>query len=755
MSVTSSISSGVLTRGLALGAVVGVVGLCTAAPALASTAYELSPFAGTGSAGPPTAGAATSSTLNSPYGVAVDASGNVYIADSGNDRVEKVTPSGQLSIIAGNGAGGAPTAGAATSSDLGSPAAVAVDAAGNVYIADSGNSVVEKVTPAGQLSIIAGDGSGGGTPTAGSATATTIGAPYGVAVDSVGNVYISDVSNERVYKVTPSGQLSFYAGNGTSGAPTPGTATSSDLGDPRKLAVDAAGDLFIADRSESVVEEVTPSGTLSVVAGSGTYGVPVPGAATSSPLDHPWGVAVDAAGDFYISDINGDIDEVTPAGTLSVIAGNDTTGAPTYGVPATTSDLEDPLGIASTPSGRLYFADTFHNTIDLLTPPAVANTTLPTISGTAAVGETLTASTGTWSNSPVTYVYQWEDCDSTGANCTPITGATGSTHVVTSADDGHRIKVIVTAQNGGGSASATSAQTGLVPAASTGTTPTVSVVSVPSQTVSAGVSLGATGGLTLPLACSAGGGCQVSVAFTIERSALTAGASGFELVALATGVDISASGTSDVSVKLSPAVLRGLQAGGVRSVQLAVVITNSAGTVTTGQLSMSIPAGLDVCPVSTGKITGTTLGPVTLGETKAVFEGRYPRHEAQRYGFDRFCFSAGTGFRVEYDTATVLNASKQASLRGRVVVAVTANHRYSIDGIHPGTKFASVSSRLHLGPGVQGGKNTWYVIPGRTANGVLKVRDGVVEGVGIAVKKLTDTATEQKILFDQAALTSS
>jgi len=169
MSLNTSMFSGALARGLALSGVVAVVGLCAAGPALASTTYELSPFAGNGGYGLPTPGAATSSTLYYPDDVAVDASGDVYIADSLNNEVEKVTPSGQLSVIAGTGSAGTPTAGPATSSRLDDPTGVAVDAAGDVYIADNDNAVVEKVTPSGQLSLFAGEvGNSNGTPTQGS-----------------------------------------------------------------------------------------------------------------------------------------------------------------------------------------------------------------------------------------------------------------------------------------------------------------------------------------------------------------------------------------------------------------------------------------------------------------------------------------------------------------------------------------------------------------------------------------------------------
>jgi sugar lactone lactonase YvrE len=444
--------------------------------------YELSLFAGTGTAGAPTAGIATSSRLNTPVALALDSAGDLYIADYSNDEVEKVTPSGVLSVIAGNGTAGAPTPGVATSSHLDDPGGVAVDASGNVYITNLLACEVVKVTPAGILSIVVGNGACG-TPVAGAATSTPIGEPWGIAFDSSGNLYISDQTKQVIEKVTPSGTLSIFAGIvGALGAPTPGPATSSHLDAPEGLATDSAGNLYVADYYNSVIEKITPSGTLSVMAGDGAYGTPTPGPATSSRLGSPYGVAADAAGDVYIADYDdSDIDEVTPDGTLSVIAGNGGFGTPTYGVPATSSELDGPEDIATTAAGRLYVADTYNSIVELLAPAAVtAGTTPPAITGTSTVGQTLTASTGTWNNDPVLYTYQWEDCDATGANCTAISGATSSSYATAASDIGHTIRVVVTAHNGGGSASQTSSASEPIVALAT-PAPTTKPQTVPSN----------------------------------------------------------------------------------------------------------------------------------------------------------------------------------------------------------------------------------------------------------------------------------
>jgi NHL repeat-containing protein len=455
----------------ALGVLLTAVALALMAQgASASVApYELSPFAGTGTAGAPSAGLATSSRLNNPVSLGLDSAGDVYIVDYNNNDVEKVTPSGVLSVIAGNGTAGAPTAGIATNSHLDGPFGVAVDGSGDVYIASDLDCEVVKVTPAGTLSIFAGDGTCG-TPVAGTATSTSIGAPLGVAVDPSGNLYIADATEEAIEKVTPSGTLSIVAGIvGVSGAPTPGPATSSHLYSPQGVATDAAGNVYVANYDTYQVLEITSSGTLSVVAGTGSYGAPTAGPAASSALEGPYGVAVDGAGDVYIADYGSStIDEVTPSHALSVIAGNGSFAAPTYGVAATSSALDGPEGVASTATGRVYIADTYNNTVELLAPPAVsAGTTPPAITGSTTVGQTLTASAGTWNNAPVLYAYQWEDCDATGANCVVISGATSSTYVTLASDTGHTIRVIVTATNGGGSVSQTSPPSSAIVAAVT------------------------------------------------------------------------------------------------------------------------------------------------------------------------------------------------------------------------------------------------------------------------------------------------
>jgi hypothetical protein len=256
-------------------------------------------------------GAATSAELNVPYGVAVDNAGNIYIADYGNERIRKVTAStGKISTVAGNGTVGyGGDGGPATSAKLDSPTGVALDGAGNIYIADLGNHRIRKVTVStGIISTAAGNGTQGYSGDGGPATSAELYYATGVAADSAGNIYIGDEVNERVRKVTAStGIINTVAGDGVGGySGDGGPATSAELNAPSGVAVDTAGNIYIADISNNRIRKVTVStGIISTVAGNGTAGYSGDGGpATNAELNNPSGVAVDTVGKIYIGDTN-------------------------------------------------------------------------------------------------------------------------------------------------------------------------------------------------------------------------------------------------------------------------------------------------------------------------------------------------------------------------------------------------------------------------------------------------------------------
>jgi hypothetical protein len=738
----------VAAAGLTL-AVFGAIGVSSAQAS--APAYTIMPFAGTGTQGPAVPGPATASDFNNPTAVAVDASGNVYVADGSNYEVEKITPSGTLSIIAGNGTSGNPTPGAATSSPFTDPDGVAVDASGNVYISDQTSGEVVKVTPSGTLSIIAGTGTQG-QPTPGPATSSRLETPTGLAVDSAGDIYVADDNAAEVLKITPQGTMSIVAGTGSGGTPAPGLATSSPLEDPDAVALDTEGNLYIADAG-SYVEKVNPSGVLSIFAGNGSYGNPVAGPATSSPLSEPSGISVDLAGNIDVADYN-DIEQISPGGTLSIIAGNNTGAAPTYGQPSTSSPVYYPDGVAVSTSGIVYIADVF--TIDRLVPAAPANATPPSISGTVAVGQTLTASNGSWSNDPTGYSYQWQDCDSSGANCTDFSGATSGTYTVAGGDVGHTIRVVVTAENGGGSTADNSAATVAVPSAAPptpGGPVAVSVGAVPP----AGITVNDHGEVMLTLVCPISpSGCDASGVLTIHlpnplEAHTTNVAGAGTVLASFSGKQIASGHNALTAVRLRTTVLRQLQTLGIRRVKVTLSISNhlsgAPAVNSTQTVYLLIPVlARGACSSPTGQLGTTTLGQVTLGRTRA--RQLLPRTGVYNYYTDNYCLYKGAGIRVGYASTRLLGSAHSATeMKGDAVFALTANPFYSLDGVRPGSSLAAAAGQLKLSKVIHAGLNDWYVIAGSHSNEILKVRHNVILGIGIVNRQLTRTRSAQRQLL--------
>jgi len=237
-------------------------------------------------------GPATSASLCQPAAVAVDSAGNLYIADTENNRIRKVS-GGTITTVAGNGAYGfSGDGGPATSASLNYPPGVVVDSVGNLYIADSGNNRIRKVS-GGTITTVAGDGvdrfSGDGGP----ATSASLSKPYGVASDSAGNLYIADSGNNRIRKVSD-GMITTVAF---------GPATSASLYAPYGVAVDPVGNLYIADSGNNRIRKVS-GGTITTVAGNGAYSFSGDGGpATNASLSHPQEVALDSAGNLYIADL--------------------------------------------------------------------------------------------------------------------------------------------------------------------------------------------------------------------------------------------------------------------------------------------------------------------------------------------------------------------------------------------------------------------------------------------------------------------
>jgi len=241
-----------------------------------------------------------------PTAVAVDGAGNVYIADQENERVRRVATNGTIVTIAGTGTPGfGGDGGPATAADLNTPRGLAVDAAGNLYIADTGNNRIRKVDAGGTITTIAGTGAGGYGGDGGPADAATLSAPHGLALGGDGSLYISDTGNSRVRRLLVDGTIVTVAGRGGARySGDGGPAVKAELNLPASVAVDRAGDLYIADTENDRVRVVDSSGAITTVAGgtAGRAGMGDGGPAAQAGLARPTGVAIGADGRLYIAD---------------------------------------------------------------------------------------------------------------------------------------------------------------------------------------------------------------------------------------------------------------------------------------------------------------------------------------------------------------------------------------------------------------------------------------------------------------------
>jgi len=312
-------------------------------------------------------GAATNAGLWEPIGVAVDATGNLLIADIGNNRIRRVATNGIITTVAGNGTEGySGDGGVATNAELHSPNGVAVDASGNLFIADALNDRIRKVDTNGIITTVAGNGTGGYAGDGGAATNAGLGFPSGVALDATGNLLIADLGNNRIRKVATNGIITTVAGNGTYGySGDGGAATNAEFHSPVRLAVDATGNLFVADDWNSRIRKVDTNGIITTVAGNGTADYAGDGgAATNAKLNVPTGVAVDSVGNVFIADYdNSRIREVRTNGIITTVAGNGTYGYSGDGGAATNAALNYLEGVAVDATGNLLIADTGNNRV--------------------------------------------------------------------------------------------------------------------------------------------------------------------------------------------------------------------------------------------------------------------------------------------------------------------------------------------------------------------------------------------------------
>lgn len=336
-----------------------------------SNAQIISTIAGNGTAGSSGDGvAATTAELHNPWGITTDPAGNIYFADYGNSLIRKISPAGVITTIAGGGTT-IGDGGPATAALLDQPVSITFDSSGNLYIADSHNNRVRKVNTAGIITTIAGDGSSGYGGDGFPATSAQLWYPTGVAVDKKGNVYIAEEFNNRVRKIDASGTITTIAGTGATGYMAGGfsgdgfAASLAQINSPYGLFVDDVGNIYLADSYNNRIRKIDTSGIINTVVGGGSSGLGDGSLPTDATLNVPIAVSVDASGNMYISDGNNSrIRKVTSSsGIITTIAGTRTAGYTGDDSLASVAEINHPGAVISDVCGNVYIADWGNNRI--------------------------------------------------------------------------------------------------------------------------------------------------------------------------------------------------------------------------------------------------------------------------------------------------------------------------------------------------------------------------------------------------------
>ncbi|MDD0838196.1 SMP-30/gluconolactonase/LRE family protein [Curvibacter sp. HBC61] len=476
---------------------------------------------------------ALSAQFSTIQGVARDSAGNVYISDSGSHRIRKISPTGLASTLAGTGVGNySGDNGPASSAQLKSPQGIALDSAGNLYVADSSNHRIRKIDTSGTITTVAGSGSSGFSGDGGPANSAQLDTPYGVLVDSQGNIFIVDSGNNRIRQVDTAGTITTLAGSGGTGLVN-GAAASAKFTLPIGLSIDSAGSLYVADFGNNVIRKVA-AGMVSTVVGTGSNGFSGDGdAATSAKLNFPRGTVVDAANNLYIADTgNHRIRKVDSNGVITTVAGSGTPGFSGDGGAPTSAQLSSPFGLSLFGSMGLLIVDNGNRRVRLLAfaDPPGAPTSVTATAGNASATVSFAAPAADGGSAITGYTVVSSPAGGTDSNA----GSTGLSHAITGLTNGVSYTFTVVASNLAGSGPASSPSNSVVPGAAhgaCGAAANVSSLFMPSSNL-----------------CSAGSASAVSNSSPWRWNCVGSNGGSTAMCSAPVGQTVSGTGASRVSV---------------------------------------------------------------------------------------------------------------------------------------------------------------------------------------------------------------
>ena len=325
-------------------------------------------------------GTGAAARFNGPRGLAVDGAGNVLVADTGNHTIRKISPLGVVTTLAGTVGSAGDTDGTGAAAQFHYPRGLAVDAAGNVFVADTSNLTIRKISPAGVVTTLAGTAASLGSAD-GTGAAARFNYPRGLAVDAAGNVLVADTGNHTIRKISPAGVVTTLAGTATSLGSTDGTGAAARFSSPAGLAVDAAGYVFVADTSNHTIRKISPAGVVTTLAGTAGMSGSTDGTGAAARFNLPIGLAVDGAGNVLVADYkNHTIRKISPAGVVTTLAGKAGVQGSLNGTGAA-ARFSSPTGLAVDGAGNVLVVDYGNNTIRKISPAGVVTT----LAGTAGV----------------------------------------------------------------------------------------------------------------------------------------------------------------------------------------------------------------------------------------------------------------------------------------------------------------------------------------------------------------------------------